>query len=110
MRKVLIFIFGFLLSYGFVEAGKDKKEEKSVIPFKVIVIDAETEDSIPAAKVKVGKNEAEAYTDFDGSADFEGLIQGRYDIEVSFISYKKQQISAYQLDKLNHQLLIKLNP
>ena len=110
MKKVL-FLFLVTLAVNLGVNAEEGKEEKSLkTSFEVMVIDAETEEPIPAAKIKIGKNEQEAYTDFDGFAQFDELTKGIYDIEISFISYKKQQLKAFQLDNSSNKLLIKLQP
>lgn len=110
MKNVLILFLGLLLTNLSVSAEEGNKEERERISLEVIVIDALTEDPIPAAKIKIGQKEVEAYTDFDGFAELKQLDQGLYDIEISFISYEKQQLSAFQLDKSSSRLLIKLQP
>jgi len=110
MKNVLVLISGFLLLslHSFAEEGK--KEENESISLEVMVIDALTEDPIPAAKIKIGQKDLEAYTDFDGLAEIKQLSQGDYDIEISFVSYQKQQIKAIKLDKSSNKLLVKLQP
>ena len=103
-----------LVSFVLVCATEKKGEEESDIQVKttleVLVIDESTEEPITAAKIKIAKNNKEAYTDFDGIAKIEDVIDGSYDIEISFISYEKQQFKAFQLDKYNNKLIVKLNP
>jgi hypothetical protein len=108
MKKVLVLILLLSSLLTFANGGENENESSSVQSFEVIVIDALTEDPIPAAKIKIGQKEVEAYTDFDGFAELKQLDQGLYDIEISFISYEKQQLSAFQLDKSSSRLLIKL--
>lgn len=110
MKNVLILFLGLLLTNLSVNAEEGNKEEKEAISLEVIVIDALTEDPIPAVKIKIGQKEVEAYTDFDGFAELKQLEQGQYDIEISSISYEKQQLSAFQLDKSSNRLLVKLQP
>jgi hypothetical protein len=110
MKNVLLLLFGLVLLNLPLSAEEGKKEEKEVISLEIMVIDALTEDPIPAAKIKIGQKEIEAYTDFDGMAEIQQLNQGLYDIEISFISYQKQQLSAFNVDKSSNKLLVKLQP
>jgi hypothetical protein len=109
MRKVL-FALLFVAVIPSAYATGEKEENKLISSFEIIVVDAETEEPVPAAKIKIGEKEYEAYTDFDGFAEFKDLVKGEYNIEVSFVSYEKQQIKAFQLDNSSNRLLIKLKP
>ena len=75
-----------------------------------MVVDASTKEPIPAAKIEIVQNDVEAYTDFEGSAKFFDLEKGRYDIEISFISYQKQKLENFQVDDVNQKFLVKLRP
>jgi hypothetical protein len=110
MKKVLFIFLGMLIASLPILAEEGNNEEKATISLEVIVIDALTEDPIPAAKIKIGQKEVEAYTDFEGYAEVKQLEQGQYDIEISFISYEKQQLSSFKLDKSSNKLLVKLQP
>lgn len=110
MRNVALFLIGCLLLSLPLRAEEGNKAEKEIFNFEIVVVDAETEEPIPAVKIKIGQKEAEAYTDFDGRAKFKNLNQGAYDIEVSFISYEKKLYVAHQVDKTSNKLLIKLHP
>lgn len=110
MKKVLFIFLGMLIASLPILAEEGNNEEKTTISLEVIVIDALTEDPIPAAKIKIGQKEVEAYTDFEGYAEVKQLEQGQYDIEISFISYEKQQLSSFKLDKSSNKLLVKLQP
>jgi hypothetical protein len=107
---LVLFIAGFSIS-SFADPSGDKKTNLlQVESLKILVLDAETEEPIPAAKVKINENSLEAYTDFDGFIDFKNLRVGSYDIEVSFISYQKERLESIQVDNTNNQLVIKLRP
>ena len=89
MKKVLFIFLGLLIATLPVSAEEGNKEER---------------------EIKIEQKEVEAYTDFDGFAELKQLDQGQYDIEISFVSYEKQQLSSFQLDKPTNKLLVKLKP
>lgn len=110
MKNVALLALFLLCFFTLLAEGEETGEKKEQTSLKVMVVDAETQDPIPAAKVKIGQNEVEAYTDFDGLAEFKEMAKGKYDIEISFISYQKKEIHAFQLDQASNLLLVKLNP
>lgn len=93
---------------AFSEEGKE--ETKEVISLEILVIDALSEEPIPAAKIIIDQKEVEAYTDFDGMVKFNDVVKGSHDIEITFISYQKKQFKAFYLDQANNRLLVKLQP
>ena len=90
----------------------DKKNPKLESEFTVefLVIDAFTEEPIPAAQINIKQYNLQTYTDFDGIAKIEHVKSGRYDLEISFASYKKKQLKAYQLNRSNSKITVKLQP
>ncbi len=96
-----------VLSIASASDGKEEKE-KDTFSVQVLVVDAETEEPIPAAKVKIDQQKRQSYTGLDGLANFDNFQERIYDIEVSFVSYEKQCLKAQKLDVKNHQLIIKL--
>jgi len=109
MKKIVL-IFIFLGSIAYANPGEENDGKVVVESFKVIVIDAETEEPIPAAQIKIKQKDQEAYTDFDGLAELKNITSGIYDIEISLISYKNKLLKDFQLTQDNDQLLVRLNP
>lgn len=110
MKKALAFLFCFVtLQIAAVAAGENENKEVKT-NFKILVIDANTEEPIPAATINFNKKEQQSYTDFDGLAEIKNVQPGMYDLEISFLSYKKQQIKNYKLDISSNKLVVKLNP
>jgi hypothetical protein len=111
MKKTLLF---FLMAVSFLATAEETKKTDSkseaTIPLKILVIDAETGEPIPAVKVSIEKTKEESYTDFDGVAYIEDLTQGAYDIQISFISYEKVEFEEYLLNPSNNNLLVRLKP
>ncbi|MCG8308615.1 MAG: carboxypeptidase-like regulatory domain-containing protein [Cytophagales bacterium] len=110
MRKGIYCLIFAILASLCVYAKEGKTENSAKTTLEVIVVDAETDEPIPAVKIKIGEKEYEAYTDFDGLVKFNEVPQGSYDIEVSFISYEKRRLKAYQVNNTSNKLLIKLKP
>ncbi len=110
MKNVLSILFCLFLFYLPAKAEEGNKEEKESLTIEIIVIDAETEEPLPAAKIKIGQKEVEAYTDFDGFAQLKPLESGVYDIEISSISYQKHHLKDFKLDNTTNKLLVKLQP
>ena len=112
MRKVTFLLIAFILLSANVkkENERNEGEAKDKSTLEILVIDELTEDPIVAAKIKIDQNGQEAYTDFDGIAKIEDLAKGPYDIEISFISYKKRLLNAYEFNQSNRKLIVKLQP
>jgi hypothetical protein len=111
MKKALVLIFIFLGSLAFANPGGEEKEENLLVEsFQIMVVDAETDEPIPAAQIKIKQKDQKAYTDFDGFVEIRNMNSGIYDIEISLISYKKRLLEDFLLDNNNNQLLVKLNP
>lgn len=104
---LLSFLFFYALSS--MAVGEEKEESTVVESFEILVIDAETEEPLPAALIKISKINMEAYTDFEGFVKFSSIKKGFYDVDVSFISYKKVHLQDFLIDTANRQLIIKLN-
>ena len=110
MKNVLLTIIYLIVACLPVLAEEGKEEKKEIVSFEILVIDAITEEPIPAAKIIIDQKEVEAYTDFDGIVKLNELVKGSHEIEISFISYQKQQYKAFLLDQGNNRLLVKLKP
>ena len=110
MKNILFFLLCSFLSFLPAKAEEGNKEEKEFLSFEIIVIDSETDEPLPAAKIKIEQKEVEAYTDFDGFAQLKPLESGVYDIEISSISYQKHHLKDFKLDNTTNKLLVKLQP
>lgn len=100
---VIQFLFSLAITDGI-------EPEKAIITnLQILVIDEVSGEPMPAAKIKIEQNNLEAYTDLDGLVIFNELPAGTYNIEISFISYRKQYFKAFALNVLNNNLLVKLN-
>ena len=112
MRNVsFLFIAFILLSANIKKENKrSESESKEKSTLEILVIDELTEEPIIAAKIKIDQISHEAYTDFDGIVKIEDLSKGPYDIEISFISYKKRMLNNYEFNQSNRKLVVKLHP
>lgn len=111
MRGIVLLLLVCIFNLSNANTPGGKEENKQFVEtFEILVIDADSEEAIPAAQIKINEKELKAYTDFDGLAEFKNVPNGIYDIEISLVSYQKAHLKAYKIDQNNHQLVIKLNP
>jgi len=110
MRNVSFLFIAFILLSANIKKENEKSETKEKSTLEILVIDELTEEPIIAAKIKIDRNGQEAYTDFDGIVKIEDLDNGRYDIEISLISYKKRLLKAFEFSQSNSKLIVKLQP
>ena len=111
MKNALLIFICLFITLVTVQAEEGKVEEKKeIISFEIMVIDANTEEPIPAAKIIIDQKEVGTYTNFDGIVKLDDMLKGSHDIEITFISYQKQQYKAFVLDESNSRLLVKLQP
>lgn len=105
----MIFILGLLglSAFGFKVENKEKVENATT-SLQIIVIDAETEEPVPAALVKIDDIELKAYTDFDGLVSFESIQKGNYNLEITLVSYTTTRLKNLTLDQNNNQIVVKL--
>lgn len=109
--KISLFILLIIIALpGYTSSGEKKEESNLVESFEIVVIDASTEDPIPAALVKIMDIELEAYTDFDGLVKFQSIQSGQHDLEVSLVSYQKMLLENFRIDQNNRQIVVKLHP
>ena len=92
-----------------IEPG-EKKENVMLESVDIMVIDAITEEPVPAAQVEIENSEIKAYTDFDGLVKLTGISSGTYNIKISLISYQNAKLQDLLIDSQNNKILIKLQP
>ena len=69
--------------------------EKAVL--KGCVKDEITGEELTGVKISIVGTDIVTYSDFDGSFKFKNLQPGKYQLETSYISYKKKTIVDYML-------------
>ena len=110
MKVYFLFIVLLFVSFTSFSTGGNEKDETKTCSLEVLVIDALSEEPIPAACIKLINKQKETYTNLDGLAVFEDVTEGIYDIDVAFISYDNQHITGYNLDAKTSKILVKLQP
>ena len=104
----LLFIaFSCISAYAVEE---NEKASSSSTTIEIVVIDALTDEPIPAAKVEIDKKNIETYTDFEGYVKINNIVEGSYDIVISSISYQKHQLKAFKAEKNHNRILVELQP
>ena len=73
-----------------------------------IVIEEDSGEPLTGALIRVQGIEKEFYTDFEGRFNIEALIPGRYDIEISYVSFESTTLKEIQLDRENNDLFVGL--
>jgi len=118
MKKSLLTL-SFLIAVVFVFAGntgnpenKNKSTEtsssNSTVSITGKVIDFTSGEALAGVEVAIEGSEKKVHTDFDGNFKIENLKPGSYNLIASYISYNKSFIEKLDIEKLNHELNIKL--
>lgn len=109
--KLMLFLLLIIVDLpAFISSGEGKEESGLIESFEIIVIDAQTEEPVTAALVKIMDIELEAYTDFDGLVKFQSIQSGQHDLEVSLVSYQKVLLEDLRVDQNNRQIVVRLHP
>jgi len=116
MKSLITIFFAGLLVAGLnhnmlASGGDDRKtsEAEMTASLKGKVVDQSTGEELTGVKVEIKEMQKEAYTDFEGNYRFNELRPGKYDVAVSFISYKKREFSGIELENgKNNQITLKL--
>lgn len=116
MKKILTLILMILISGSFLIAGNDgdkSKNQKSEFPVSTYeingnVTDMNSGESLAGAMIEVEGTDIILYTDFDGFFIIPNLKPGKYNVIVSFISYKKSYIENITVGNDDGELNIKL--
>ncbi len=82
--------------------------EMPLLTYRDIVVEESTGEPLIGALIKIKGLEKEYYTDFEGRFSINELIPGRYDIEVSFISFESTELTEIQLDHQKNDLFVGL--
>lgn len=73
------------------EPGAEKKEIKTSVKIKGIVVDSHSSKSLTGVEVKVlGSENVSVLTGFDGEFEITELPPGEYTLQINYISYKKR--------------------
>jgi hypothetical protein len=86
-----------------LESAADK------IQFSGTVIEELTGEPVPGATIYIQETDQEVFTDFDGNFTINDFTPGTYNLEVSFVSFEKEELTELRIDRENSSMLIRLN-
>jgi hypothetical protein len=96
MKKLffsLIIVSLTMVSFANNKEGKAETstvvETPSAVQLTGVITDNKSNEALVGVEVKIEGTDLKAYTDFDGKFSFPNLKPGEYNIETSYISYRK---------------------
>jgi len=101
-------VIAFVLFTFFTNPLDMELMENATFDLSGIVVEEKTGDPLTGALIKIRGIEKEYYTDLEGRFSINELIPGKYDIEVSFISFESTELKEIQLDSQNNDLFVGL--
>lgn len=106
-------VFIFLIISGLFEnpielASGERPSDQ--ITVEGIVVDKETNEPLPGAKIEIKELKTEIYSDFDGKFIIQSFKPGIYTLNASLISYQSKELKEFNLSSPNNSLIIALNP
>jgi len=101
-------VLTFVLFTFFINPSDIELMETATINLSGIVVEESTGEPLTGALIKIKGLEKEYYTDFEGHFSINELIPGRYNIEVSYISFESTELKEIQLDRQNNDLFVGL--
>jgi uncharacterized surface anchored protein len=72
------------------------------------VLDMATGEALAGASITIDGTETKTFTDFNGRFSMNGLVPGKYNIKVSYISYDEVTIEQVYLNSTSDNLKVKL--
>ena len=82
MRRILFYLLLFISLSQFSFAQNNCK-----FILKIIVVDANTKSPLPGSIIKIRQSALVQETDENGNAVFKNLCEGKFDINISYLSY-----------------------
>jgi hypothetical protein len=109
--KRYLFVLLILAASHTVWATNPESTNKG-IHFKGIVVDKISGETLAGVKVTIDGTNLEVYTDFNGEFEFDGLTEGTYKINCSFITYNEMVTAKIQITTENESkpLILKIAP
>lgn len=98
MKKLIIVLISISLGLGAIAKGETEKPSKPMPVLTGQVIDNETGETLTGVMVKVKGSDTCVFTDFDGNFEIQGLEPGKYNLEVSLISYNSNNLKGIKLN------------
>jgi hypothetical protein len=93
-------------------ANPDKENvisNNETVNFYGMVVEEATGEPLTGVQVYIPEIDQEVYTDFDGNFELNNLKPGEYNVEISFISFKKKELNKLKIEPDNNTILISLN-
>ena len=110
MKLIAFLAFLFLSNPGLINNTESTSpDDTGKILFSGTVIEELTGEPVPGACITIRETDQEIYTDFDGNFSVEEFTPGTYTIEVSFVSFEKEEFRDFRIDRENNSMLIRLN-
>jgi hypothetical protein len=104
MKKFIVsLLFIFIIMFSFADGDKKLKENTNLNDISFVVIDYKSGELLTGVQLNI--NDKVEYTDLNGRTNFQ-LKDGEYNIELLYISYKKDTVKIIVSD--DKQLEIRL--
>lgn len=88
----LVLAFVGVFSQVAFASGKESAAPVATLNLSGTILDAETSETLAGVSIKVEGSEREVKTDLDGKFSISGLTPGKYNLKVSYISYKESSV------------------
>jgi hypothetical protein len=105
MKQIILFLFIFITTISFIQAGNPIIPENTnilQITIKGKVIDKNTKEALVGASININNSKDIIYTDLEGNFETKIIKQDNYSIVISYISYDS---SLIEYSILNDNLL-----
>lgn len=105
-RSILFMAVSFVFSIFVFADGANKTKTPPVMSLSINgqISDLDNHETLAGVLVSIEGTSQTTYTDLDGNFSFEGVEQGDYKLNVSYISYKEQKIN-HTVSTNNNELL-----
>ena len=97
MKNILILLFlafTTLTVWGANENkdNKNSKESTEAIVLMGTVVDESTGEALPGVRIKIDSLSQDVYTDLDGNFEVRDMKAGTYNLEITLVSYRDNNI------------------
>ena len=108
MKKLIVLIIALSLSAGLIAKDNPKDSKTEAKPAPVLmgqVVDNATGETLAGVMVKLEGLDKAVFTDFEGQFEFKDLSPGKYNLELSLISYKSNKLKELKLEQGDQKVL-----
>lgn len=101
MKKIItLFIIATMFIGASAFAGNDNESGNPPATTTITgkVFDKSTNEELAGVVVSVEGTDMKTYTDMDGNFSIEGVIPGKYNLNVSYISYKEKEVKNVSVE------------